>query len=186
MSLAYALILPIIVLGLVTSAAVAAVPTRVTLTSPSSVETGEEIPLKARLLTDGGRPVGGVRLELRQVGAVGERVMAEATTDGTGVATFVHREYTIPALTLRIVFRGNASFAEAQADRRVVVNGLGAQPAVVMSHTPSPLVKGTLFSLLATVWLTYLYSASRVAYLALAGGEGRAQSRRSHGGGRAR
>ena len=148
------------------ASAEAAVPTRVTLTAPSAVELGEDIQLDARLLTADGRPVPGAALELRQVGAVGERMIAQATTDAQGSASFVHREYTVPALNLRVAFPGNPAQAAAHADVSVSISGIEVEPSVVMAHSPGPLIKGTLFLLLGSVWLTYVYAASRVACLA--------------------
>lgn len=171
---------------LLAASAQAAVPTRLSLTAPSSVGLGEEILLGARLTTTDGQPVVGVRLELRQVGAVGERIMAQAETDAEGRVSFAHREYSIPVITLQVAFQGSMSFTAARAEARVEITGIEPEPAVVMSHTPGPLVKGILFSVLATVWLTYLYAASRVARLAFDRDGRSARSRRSLEGGRAR
>lgn len=159
--------LTVAVLGvLVGSAAAAAVPTRLTLTAPSSVELGEEILLEARLVTADGQPVAGASLELRQVGAVGERMMAQATTDADGAAMFVHREYSVAALALRVAFPGSPAASSSHADTLVGISGVEPKPAVIMAHAPSPLVKGTLFVLLGTIWLTYIYAASRVVHVA--------------------
>ena len=161
------------------ASAEAASPTRVTLTAPSAVELGEEIELEARLLTAGGAPLAGAVLEIRQVGAVGERVIGEATTDAQGVAFLTHREYTVPVLTLRVAFRGTPAQAASHADVSVTVTGIEVEPSVVMTHSPGPAIKTTLFLLLGSVWLTYIYAASRVVRLAF-------DDRRTPEGGRSR
>lgn len=159
------------ILGVAVFAASAetAAPTQVTLTAPPAVELGEEIQLDARLLTADGRPVPGAALQLLQVGAVGVRMIAQATTDAQGSASFVHREYTVPALTLRVAFPGSPVQAAAHADVSVTVSGVEVKPSVVMIHSPGLAVKTTLFLLLGGVWLTYMYAASRVARVALEG-----------------
>ena len=141
---------------------------RLTLTGPEQVALGEEILVGARLVGSDGRPLSGAVIELRQVGAVGERVIAEETTDGQGSASFVHREYTVPLLTLRAVVRGGAGQA-ASADVVVSVSGIELPPSVVMAHAPGPAIKTALVLLLGSVWLTYLYAASRVAHVAIEG-----------------
>lgn len=163
------LVVILVLAGVCTSAgAVDAQPsTRLTLSAPQTVALGDEIELEARLLSGAGRPVPGAVLELRQVGAVGERVIAQETTDAQGTAFFVHREYTVPLLTLRVAFRGGAGQAAAYADAVVPVSGIELRPSVVMAHSPSPAIKGVLFLLLGSVWLTYIYAASRVARVAL-------------------
>ena len=159
--------------------AAAPAATRLTLTGPATVELGEEIELEARLLTAGGAPLAGAVLELRQVGAVGERVIGEATTDAQGGAFLSHREYTVPVLTLRVAFRGTPAQAASHADFSVTVTGIEVEPSVVMTHSPGPAIKTTLFLLLGSVWLTYIYAASRVARVAL-------EDRRIPEGGRSR
>lgn len=160
------LVLVVSALGACAASAQAATPTRLVLTAPSSVALGEEILLEARLTTNGGQPVAGAGLELRQVGAVGERVMAQAVTDAEGRASLGHREYSVSALTLRVAFHGSPSYGPSRADTLVAISGVEAAPTFVMSHAPSPLVKGILFSLLGSIWLTYVYAASRVARVA--------------------
>lgn len=152
--------------GSVAAAEAAGIPTALTMTAPSAVDLGEELVVEARLTTADGHPVAGVPLTLRQVGAVGERTMAEATTDAGGAASFVHREYTVAALTLKVAFAGNTSYGPSQAEVTVAIAGVEAKPAVVMSHAPGPLTKGILFGLLGSVWLTYLFAASRVVRVA--------------------
>lgn len=166
---------------LILAATVLASPaaTRVTLTGPESVGLGEEIGLEARLLTAAGAPIAGAVLELRQVGAVGERVITTSTTDAQGNAYLSHREYTVPWLTLRVAFRGTTLQAASSAEVSVTVNGIEVEPSVVMSHSPSVSIKTTLFLVLATVWLTYAYAASRAARVAL-------EARRIPQGGRSR
>ncbi|HET6948615.1 MAG TPA: hypothetical protein VFJ45_12465 [bacterium] len=154
-------------LALVRSAVAAPADTRLTLSGPSAVELGEEIALEARLLTGGGAPIPGAVLELRQVGAVGERGLRQATTDAQGMALLTHREYSVPVLTLRATFAGTSALAPAHADLRVTVNGVRVPPSVAMAHRPGLAIKTALFLLLGTVWLTYLYAASRVARVAL-------------------
>jgi len=163
--------------GMVLAGTAVAAPaaTRVTLTGPATVRLGEEIALEARLLTSAGAPVGGAVLELRQVGAVGERVITTSTTDAQGTAFLVHREYTVPLLTLRVAFRGSAVLAASHADLSVTVQGIEVEPSVIMAHSPGISIKIPLFLLLGSVWLTYIYAASRVARVAL-------EARRPEGG----
>ena len=153
--------------------------TRVILTAPAAVELGEPIEIEARLLTSSGVPIAGAALELRQVGAVGERVIGQSTTDAQGTAFLSHREYMVPWLTLRVAFRGTALQAASYADVSVTVNGIEVEPSVVMSHSPGVSIKTALFLVLATVWLTYIYAASRAARVAL-------EARRIPQGGRSR
>lgn len=155
-------LLAAVVLEVFAAPAQAAAPTRISVTAVAAVELGEEIVLDATLLTADGQPVAGERLELRQVGAVGERTMAGAETDASGRASFMHREFMVAALTLRVAFAGTGAHAPSRADVQVSISGIEPQPAVVMSHTPGPLVKGTLVLVLGSVWLTYIYAASRV------------------------
>lgn len=162
-------IVVILVLAAWTVLARAAPAARLTLTAPGEVALGEEIELEAHLVGGDGRPVAGAVIELRQVGAVGERLIAHETTDAQGAASFVHREYTVPLLTLRAALRGGAGRAAASADVVVSVSGIEQPPSVVMAHTPGPAIKGILFLLLGSVWLTYLYAASRVARVAIEG-----------------
>src|SRR3972149_351186 len=150
-------------LALTGSAAAAPAATRLTPTGPAT----------------GGAPLAGAVLELRQVGAVGERVIGEATTDAQGGAFLSHREYTVPVLTLRVAFRGTPAQAGSHADFRVTVTGIEVEPSVVMTHSPGPAIKTTLVLLLGRVWLTYIYAASRVARVAL-------EDRRIPEGGRSR
>jgi len=164
--------LPIVVLvvsavAALAAAAQAAVPTHLTVNAPASVGLGEEIILEARLATADGQPVAGARLELRQVGAVGERMIAEAQTDAEGTASFVHREYSVAALSLRVAFAGSPSRSGSQADTLVTISGVEPERGVVMSHAPGPLAKGTLFLVLGAVWLTYIYAVSRVVRVRL-------------------
>ena len=70
------------------------------------------------------------------------------------------------ALTLRVAFHGSPSYGPSRADTLVAISGVEVAPTLVMSHAPSPLVKGILFSLLGSIWLTYVYAASRVALVA--------------------
>ena len=154
-------------LALAVPAAAAPAPTRMTLTGPEVARPGEEIELEARLRTAGGAPIPEAVLEFRQVGAVGERVIGEATTDAQGVAFFSHRECTVPALTLRVAFLGTPAQAASHADVSVTVSGIEVEPSVVMTHSPGLAIKTTLFLLLGSVWLTYIYAASRVARVAL-------------------
>lgn len=163
----------VVALSALAGAAAAAVPTRVALTAPTSVDLGEEILLEARLVTADGQPVADAPLELRQVGAVGERVMAQSTTDADGTATFVHREYSVASLALRVAFAGGPAASASHADVLITINGVEPKPAVVMSHAPSLLVKGILFSLLGTIWFTYIYAVSRVVRVARETGGGR-------------
>lgn len=149
-------------LAVLAASAQAASPTRLTLSAPEAVGLGEEIFVEATLVTGDGQAVAGERLEFRQVGVVGERVIAEAATDARGQALFIHREFMVPALTLRVAYAGTPAHGPSQADVQVAVDGIEPQPAVVMSHTPSPLVKATLSLVLGSVWLTYIYAASRV------------------------
>ncbi len=175
-------IVALTLLALLTCAAstlAAPAATRVVLTGPQSVALGEEIGLEARLLTAAGAPVSGAALELRQVGAVGERFITTSTTDAQGNAYLSHREYTVPWLTLRVAFRGTAVQAPSHADLSVAVNGIEVPPSVVMSHSPAASIKTLLFLVLATVWLTYAYAASRAVRLAL-------EARRTPQGGRSR
>ncbi len=162
MRLLLAVLLAAGVLGVFAGPAQAAVPTRISVSAPAAVDLGEEIVLDATLLTADGQPVAGERLELRQVGAVGERTMAGAATDARGRASFTHREFMVAALTLRVAFAGTSAYEPSRADVQVSISGIEPQPAVMMSHTPGPLVKGTLFFVLGSVWLTYIYAASRV------------------------
>jgi len=150
-------------LALAGPAAAAPAPTRMTLTGPEVAELGDEIELEARLRTAGGAPIPEAVLEFRQVGAVGERVIGEVTTDAQGVAFLSHREYTVPALTLRVAFRGTPAQAASHADVSVAISGIEVEPSVVMTHSPGLAIKTTLFLLLGSVWLTYIYAASRVA-----------------------
>lgn len=140
--------------------------TRVELVGPPTVAVGEEFEIEARLRTTEGVPIAGAVLELRQVGAVGERGIDEAATDAQGTAFLIHREYTVPVLTLRVVFRGTAAHAPSYADVSVDVTGIEVEPPVIMSHSPGPAVKTTLFLLLGSVWFTYVYAASRVVRVA--------------------
>lgn len=171
------MLLVFVIVAAPASAAPAA--TRVTLTGPASVRLGEEIGLEVRLLTAEGAPIAGTRLELRQVGAVGERVITTGTTDAQGTAYLGHREYTVPQLTLRVAFRGTAVYSASHADISVTVTGIEAAPSVVMSHSPATSIKIPLFLVLATVWLTYVYAASRAVRVAL-------EARRIPQGGRSR
>jgi 5-hydroxyisourate hydrolase-like protein (transthyretin family) len=143
----------------------AAAPTRLTLTVPPSVGLGEEITVEARLVSADGKPAAGASLTLYQVGAVGQRAMAKATTDEKGAAAFRHAEYTVADLTFRVDFVGSAEYGASHADADVHVTGIDVPPSVGMAHTPSLLVKGVLVSVLGGVWLTYLYAASHVLRL---------------------
>ncbi len=138
----------------------AATPTRLTLVVPPSVGIGEEITVEARLVTPDGKPAAGASLTLYQVGAVGQRIMARATTDEKGAAQFLHSEFTVADLSLRVAFAGDGRYGPAAADADIAITGVEVPPAVSMSHTPGPLVKGALFSILGAVWITYGFAAS--------------------------
>jgi hypothetical protein len=142
--------------------ATAKIPTRLMLTVPASVGMGEEIAIEARFTTADGRPVPGAVLTLSQVGAVGQRAMGRATTDEKGAASFFHNEFTLAALSLRVAFAGDAQYGPATADADLEITGIEVPPAVPMSHTPSPLVKAVLFSVLGSVWATYLFAVSYI------------------------
>ncbi len=147
-------------LGTYVGLASAAAPTTLSITAPSSVGAGEDIAVEATLRTAGGESLAGVPLTLFQVGAVGEREMARATTNEKGVAVFRHTESTVADLSLRVRFGGDAKHAPAAAEARVEISGLDTPSAVVMPHTPSPLVKTVLFTILGGVWLTYAFAGS--------------------------
>lgn len=138
--------------------AVAATPTRLTITAPPTAGMGEDITVEARLSAADGQLLAGATLDLFQVGAVGERVLARVTTDEKGEASFVHNEFTVAHLALRVRFAGDAQHGPAMAQAHLEIFGIEVLPAVVMAHTPSPLVKGVLFSLLGAVWLTYAFA----------------------------
>lgn len=161
-------ILAAAVLGCAATAALAAtqagaaMPTRLGLAAPRSVEVGEDLTIEARLTTGNGRPVPGATVRLFQVGAVGQRVMAEATTDDNGAVSFLHQEYTLASIVLRVAFAGNTRLAPSQADAEVEVTGIEVSPAVTMSHAPGPLAKGVLFLVLGSVWATYVFAGACV------------------------
>jgi hypothetical protein len=148
----------------------AVVPTRITLSAPAFVEIGEDISIEARLTTLDGLPLTGRTLTLYQVGAVGQRVMARETTDEKGVAWFLHNEFTVPFLALRVVFAGDGQYGSSQADVRVEVRGIKVPPSVPMSHSPSPLTKAVLFTILGAVWLTYAYAGTCIVRIIREGG----------------
>ncbi len=120
-----------------------------------------------------------VTITLFQVGAVGQRPMGRATTDEKGAASFLHHEYTLAHLSLRVAFPGDARLGPSQAEADVEITGIEVPPAVVMSHTPSPFVKVVLFSVLGTVWITYAFAGSCILRIVRDG-------RRAKGGGFAR
>ncbi len=138
----------------------AATPTRLVLTTPSSVGVGEDITIDAQLVTVDGRPVPGAVLTLSQVGVVGQRVMQRVKTDEKGAASFLHNEFTLAHLAVRVAFAGDAQFASAAADAEIAIAGVEVPPAVPMSHAPGLVVKAALFSVLGAVWITYLFAAS--------------------------
>ncbi len=138
----------------------AAAPTRLSVTAPASTGMGEEITVEARLTTGEGQPVAGAALTLSQVGIVGQRTMARATTDEQGLASFLHAEFTLAALSLRVAFAGNAGLSPSHADLEVEITGIAVPPAVAMGHAPGPLAKMVLFAVLGSVWLTYAFAAS--------------------------
>lgn len=142
--------------GLVSAAA----PTNLAVTAPPTVGVGEDFTVEAMLRTADGRPLAGAPLTLFQVGAVGERSMAQATTDEKGMAYYNHSEFTVAHLSLRVRFAGNAEHAPAAAQTDVEISGIDVPPAVAMAHTPGPLVKTVLFSILGAVWLTYVFAGS--------------------------
>ena len=158
------------ILGIITGRATAAVSTRLSVTGPSTVGLGEEISVEARLTTADDRPIAGAVLTLFQVGAVGQRAMSTATTDAQGVAWFLHNEFTVAYLSLRVAYAGDAVRVPESADLSVEVTGIEVTPAVVMPHTPSLPVKTVFFLLLGTVWLTYAFAASSILRIVREGG----------------
>ncbi len=170
MRAALVLLTVVAALGVTTGRAAAALPTRLTVTGPSTVGLAEEISLEARLMTADGRPIEGAALTLFQVGAVGQRAMSTTTTDAQGVAWFLHSEFTVAYMSLRVVYAGDAVHTPASADLAAEVTGIEVAPAVVMRHAPSPLVKTVLFLLLGTVWLTYAFAASSILRIVREGG----------------
>ncbi len=138
----------------------AATPTHLTVTLPQSVGLGEDIVIEARLTAADGQPVAGAVLTLFQAGAVGQRSMGQATTDERGVASFLHHEFTLAHLSLRVGFPGDTRLGPSRAEAGVAITGVEVPPSVTMSHTPSPLVKAILFSVLGAVWMTYAFAAS--------------------------
>ncbi len=147
-------------LTLLAARASAATPTHLSVTLPESVGMGEDIAIEARLTTSDGQPVAGATLTLFQVGAVGQRPMGQATTDEKGVASFLHHEFTLAHLSLRVGFPGDPRLGPSRAEADVTITGVEVPPSVTMSHTPSPLVKAVLFSVLGAVWLTYTFAGS--------------------------
>ncbi len=160
MKMVWAVSLLLVALAAHVGLAASVAPTSLTITAPPSVGMGEDITVEARLSTAIGEPLARVPLSLSQVGAVGEREMAQATTDEKGVASFLHTEFTIAHLLLRVRFAGDAKHGPSAATTRVEISGIDVPPAVVMVDTPSPLVKAVLFSILGAVWLTYTFAGS--------------------------
>ncbi|MBI4280446.1 MAG: polysulfide reductase NrfD [Armatimonadetes bacterium] len=144
----------------------AKMPTRLTVSAPTSVEMGEDLMVEARLTTADGQPLAGAAVILFQVGAVGERVMARAATDEKGMASFRHNEYTIPHITLRVTFAGDARHAPARGGAEVEITGVKVPPSVSMRHTPGPLTRAAIFLVLGGVWLTYAYAGSFILRIA--------------------
>jgi len=120
----------------------------------------EDITIDAQLVTVDERPVPGAVLTLSQVGVVGQRVMQRVKTDEKGAASFLHNEFTLAHLAVRVAFAGDAQFASAAADAEIAIAGVEVPPAVPMSHAPGLVVKAALFSVLGAVWITYLFAAS--------------------------
>ena len=147
-------------LTLLAARASAATPTQLTVTAPESVDMGGDIVIEARLTASDGQPVPGAALTMFQVGAVGQRPMGRATTDEKGVASFLHQEYTLAHLSLRVSFPGDARLGPSQAEAEITIAGIKVPPSVTMSHTPSSFVKTILFSVLGTVWITYAFAGS--------------------------
>ncbi len=102
-------------------------PTAIGMAAPPSIELGETVTVKAKLVGAGGAPVTNKRVDFTTTGnflnTTSDMVLAAATTDAAGVATgqFVARRSGSIAITA--VFAGDGGFAGAKAGTQVMVTG---------------------------------------------------------------
>ncbi len=109
------------------AAAASQQPTAIGVAAPGSVTLGQTVTLQAKLVGIGGVPIPKERIDFttntRFLQATGDMVLAEATTDATGlaVAQFVARQSG--TLTFTAVFAGDNNYAASEGSAQVTVTG---------------------------------------------------------------
>ena len=102
-------------------------PTAIGVAGPPNIALGETVTLQAKLVGVGGAPIPKARIDFttntRFLQASGDTVLAEATTDATGlaVAQFVARQNG--TLTFTAVFAGDSTYAASTGTAQVTVTG---------------------------------------------------------------
>lgn len=150
-------------LVLAASAAGAAppLPSRVLLESPATPARGKIFSISARLVDEGGHPIGDAAIVFYQATPFGPLPIKTVTTDQAGRASLRLREVYPDRLTLGARFAGDGRYSPAQAEGEIVFpRDPRTHPAHPARHSPSPslAVKSLVLLVVGGVWATYGYA----------------------------
>ncbi len=150
---------------------------RLEILTPEEVNHGENLAITARLLNEDGSPINGVSVDFYQKTQFGELKIGTGITGKAGI-TSIEQTINSPAVvTIRAATDGD-KVVSAEATAKVIVknwqpNDLSDQPWAQQLTTPNPFIVGLplpvnivivalIFTVLGSVWTTYLYVISRI------------------------
>jgi hypothetical protein len=102
-------------------------PTAIAIAAPASAQLGDLVTVKAKLVDAAGNAFPKAAIDFASPATFlnhsGDMVVASALTDAQGVATAQFQVRTSGALTLKAVFRGDTTYAAAEASTQLTVSG---------------------------------------------------------------
>ncbi len=123
---AAALVLAIALPG-AAAAQAAGQPTAIAVAAPRSVQLGQVVTVKAKLVDGGGQAFPHARVDFTSpetfLNTTADMVVTSAVTDADGVATATFQARRSGALTVKAVFRGDATYAGSEASTQLTVTG---------------------------------------------------------------